>query len=477
MEARLTGAKRGALDDVSDALNRSGEPATQRMIVTCDNHPCPVASRACPGQRHRSTPSEAAQLEKAHTTTFRQEVGQDVDATEADMDRTPDTVRARPAPSPGAMRLDSQPRLCAHAWPGPSGQAPQIMPSGVSSALRDRAARLAPTTDGVFDRTVGRPLARVITDGLLIEVQQAVDNTGDAAEPKLSGLARKRLMAWVVVDVLRSPLVLPRPAADKVGGRIWKQAQRVSAAVTAVADTATNERDAAHAAAAADPSLERGLAADLAAIDTTERLALDKLLTEVYTGFTELELVPPMPSVESVPPMPSVAFEVPTAAPAPPMPSGAAEPVPRCDGVRYEYLLSDTSDLEVPAVPPDLSASLNSDVLQMLAERNRTCMAGEDADKWWSFCLPSLACTLARQLSSARSDFSRTEALRKEAWDYAESLHVRHQDELAEVQADYAEIEAENSELLRENEELHRQLTISQAETAILAKVLGQKDM
>ena len=75
-------------------------------------------------------------------------------------------------------------------------------------------------------------------------------------------------------------------------------------------------------------------------------------------------------------------------------------------------------------------------------------MAGEDADKWWSFCLPSLACTLARQLSSARSDFSRTEALRKEAWDYAESLHVRHQDELAEVQADYAEIEAENAELL-----------------------------
>ena len=67
--------------------------------------------------------------------------------------------------------------------------------------------------------------------------------------------------------------------------------------------------------------------------------------------------------------------------------------------------------------------------------------------------------------------------MRKEAWDYAESLHVRHQDELAEVQADYAEIEAENSELLRENEELHRQLTISQAETAILAKVLGQKDM
>ena len=131
----------------------------------------------------------------------------------------------------------------------------------------------------------------------------------------------------------------------------------------------------------------------------------------------------------------------------------------------------------MPAVPPDLSASLNSDVLQMLAERNRTCMAGEDADKWWSFCLPSLACTLARQLSSARSDFSRTEALRKEAWDYAESLHVRHQDEFAEVQADYAEIEAENSELLRENEELHRQLTISQAETAILAKVLGQKDM
>ena len=179
--------------------------------------------------------------------------------------------------------------LVAHALGWPDAQAPRIVPTEVSSALRARAERLVSTTDGVFERSDGRPLAYLITDGMLMRVQQAVDDTGDAAEPKLSGLARKRLMAWVVVDVVCSPVVLPKASADKAGGRIWMQAKRVSAMVTTTSDTATSNRDAAHAAAAADPSLEAGLAAELAEIDATEQVAIDRLLTEVYTGFTELE--------------------------------------------------------------------------------------------------------------------------------------------------------------------------------------------
>jgi hypothetical protein len=104
-------------------------------------------------------------------------------------------------------------------------------------------------------------------------------------------------------------------------------------------------------------------------------------------------------------------------------------------------------------------------------------MAGAGADEWWSFGLPTLACNLARQPANAETDLSREEALRKEAWGYAERLHVRHQAELTEVRADYELTVAKvvNSELISENEELRRQLSISQAETAVLAKVLGQK--
>ena len=104
-------------------------------------------------------------------------------------------------------------------------------------------------------------------------------------------------------------------------------------------------------------------------------------------------------------------------------------------------------------------------------------MAGAGADEWWSFGLPELACNLACQLANAETDLSREKALCKKAWGYAERLHVRHQAELTEVRADYELTVAKvvNSELISENEELRRQLSISQAETAVLAKVLGQK--
>ena len=100
MEARLTGSKRGALVDVSDTSDRSGAPATPHVPMICDYHPCPIASRACPGQRHCSTASEAAQPQKAPSATLRHEVEQDMHASEVDTNRTPSTVRAHPVRRP-----------------------------------------------------------------------------------------------------------------------------------------------------------------------------------------------------------------------------------------------------------------------------------------------------------------------------------------------------------------------------------------
>ena len=144
-------------------------------------------------------------------------------------------------------------------------------------AIRESAERLLSTKDGVFDRSGGRALAKKITDGLLIDIQEAVNGAADAATPILSGLGRKRLMAWVVIDVVRSPVVLDRTAADKAGGRIWLQAQRVSAARIAIADGAAKKGAAARAAAAADPNLEAGLATKLAAVDAAEKLKVSEL--------------------------------------------------------------------------------------------------------------------------------------------------------------------------------------------------------
>ena len=76
-------------------------------------------------------------------------------------------------------------------------------------AVEESVERLLSSTSGDFERSVGRPLFKDITDGLLIEIQQVVIKAGNAALPKqLSQLAQKRLMLWVVLDSLRSPVVL-----------------------------------------------------------------------------------------------------------------------------------------------------------------------------------------------------------------------------------------------------------------------------
>ena len=126
------------------------------------------------------------------------------------------------------------------------------MPAKAQQAVEESVERLLSSTSGEFERSVGRPLFKDITDGLLIEIQQVVIKAGDTALPKpLSQLAQKRLMLWAVLDSLRSPVVLSGADADRAGGRIWKQAQRVSAAISSTATACASRREAAAAAGAA----------------------------------------------------------------------------------------------------------------------------------------------------------------------------------------------------------------------------------
>ena len=161
-------------------------------------------------------------------------------------------------------------------------------------AVEESVERLLSSTSGEFERTVGRPLFKDITDGLLIEIQQVVIKAGDAALPKpLSQLAQKRLMLWVVLDSLRSPVVLSGADADRAGGRIWKQAQRVSAVISSTVTAFASQREAACAAVAAYSHSQAALVTELTAIDAGEKLRLDELRYEVYTGLHEVAAVVP----------------------------------------------------------------------------------------------------------------------------------------------------------------------------------------
>jgi len=206
------------------------------------------------------------------------------------------------------------------------------MPAKVQQAIRESVERLLPTQDGNFVRSAGRPLFKEITDDTLIEIWQAVREAGDAAQPKpLSGLAQKRLMIWVVVDCLRSPVVLQKDPALKAGDRIWCQAKRVSDKLDTIALMRASQRDTARAAAATDSNLEAGLATELAAINAAEETQCDNLRREVYTGLYEVAADP-----DAAP------------APAPPIDpliDDTAIPTPSTStGVRYAWL--------IPSSPP-----------------------------------------------------------------------------------------------------------------------------
>ena len=334
------------------------------------------------------------------------------------------------------------------------------MPAKVQRAVEESVERLLSSTSGAFERTVGQPLFKDITDGLLIEIQQVVIKAGDAALPKqLSQLAQKRLMLWVVLDSLRSPVVLNGAAADKAGGRIWVQARRVSAAISSTAAAYASQREAAREATAANPDSQVALVTELAAIDAGEKLRLNELRYEVYTGLHEVLAV------------------VPDAAPSqvlkdPPKPHDTAIPTPSSTGVRYPGLIrepSPTEPLPIPPIPPDLASSLSRDAVQLLFNEMGTSMEGEAPDAWWKYGLPWYVNRLTRQLADSVSEVARAQ----------EDLNA--QKKLTAAYTSNCDRMISNSEQLvreveQQNEELSKELELAQAKVEVLSEVLSRKN-
>ena len=284
---------------------------------------------------------------------------------------------------------------------------------------------------------------------------------GDAAQPKLSQLAQKRLMLWVVLDSLRAQVVLSGAAADRAGGRIWKQAQRVSAAISSTAAACASRREAAAAAAgaaaAADPDSQAALVMELAAIDAGEKLRLNELRYEVYTGLHEVHDAAPAPAphVDRPKPPDTVLTSPDTAIPAP----------TTSTGVRFPWLIHPNA---TPPLPADLVASLTPDGLQLLFSGWTDSMQGRDPGEWWSY-LPNLVNRLTCELAQANA------ARRLLELQQYEQLRLLTRAAAASEPAD-----DHRDEMIRECETdiyiLTDELAASEAKVEVLSEVLSRKN-
>ena len=318
------------------------------------------------------------------------------------------------------------------------------------TSVRETVERLLLVVDGTFARSPGLRLVDEITDDLLIEIRKDVISAGNAAQPKpLSGLAQQKVMLWVVIDAVRSPVVLSGADLSRAAGRIWKQAARVSEALSVTAKEHAYRRDAARAAAAADQGLAAGLPMQLAAISAAEEERCDKLRREVYEGLTELAAAPddaPAPALIE-----------------PPKPHNTAITTLSSTGVRYPHAIPylRPAELEVPAIPADLVAQLNRDTVQRLFSDYSTHMEGSDPEDW-STWLPSLVNKLTRELASDRALYERR------------LDDAAHQLRTAGAIRDVALEELRACEI--ESDDLNTKLVRSEAKVEVLSEVLSRKN-
>ena len=152
----------------------------------------------------------------------------------------------------------------------------------VTAALRQRAQRLLPFTEGNFTASGPPSLLDALTDASLVVASGIVSEEAR----RLSGKAQLRLLAWLLADARGATTPIDKKLAETVGKRLDAQVKRVRSAIDEARSTAEQQRAEARAAAALigqEVSAEK-----LAAIDATERQALDAPNKEVYVGFWEL---------------------------------------------------------------------------------------------------------------------------------------------------------------------------------------------
>lgn len=234
-----------------------------------------------------------------------------------------------------------------------------------SEALRRVANRLLPYPGGDFEPSPPPHLFDMITDEFIVVAVAAIEAVMAEQQPRPSGKAQYRLLAWAVADSRGATTPLDKALAETVGKRLDRQAKKVRGDLANVSAAARVARLELSAAESNPLARQQGMAA----IDAEERSKLESLRAEIYVGFHELEaLLPGAEKCEeaaSQAPALAAAMQVATAA----LPQNKAPPV-------------------LPAIPPDLASKLGPEGVQYLWDYVHEQRTYPRCSEDWSKSLP-----------------------------------------------------------------------------------------
>ena len=151
------------------------------------------------------------------------------------------------------------------------------------------AERILTSPDGNFKPSPPPQLLDELTDEDIAVAVDVVEAVVTKQQPRPSGRAQFRLLAWTVADARGAAAPLDMAVAEAVGKRLDRQAKRVRDAMKAVSAGAREARLQLSGGMADPATLKEGIAA----VDVEERSRLEALRAEVYVGFHELNALLP----------------------------------------------------------------------------------------------------------------------------------------------------------------------------------------
>ena len=159
----------------------------------------------------------------------------------------------------------------------------------LSEALEKLTQRILTFPEGKHEPSAPVQLLHQLTDEILVLAADAVEKVMAKQQPRPSGKAQFRLLAWMVADARGATTLLEKALAETVGKRLDRQAQKVRGDISAVRAAAREAR----LRATGDTDDRAATQPLVAAIDADERTKLQSLREEVYVGFHELESLLP----------------------------------------------------------------------------------------------------------------------------------------------------------------------------------------
>ena len=287
-----------------------------------------------------------------------------------------------------------------------------------TEAFRRLVKRILTSLDGKFEASPPPQLLKELTDEDIIVAVDAVEAVVAEQQPRPSGRAQFRLLAWTVADARGAVRPLDMAAAEAVGKRLHRQAQRVRDAMDAVSADAREAR------------LQLTDAQGVPAIDAQEQSRLESLRAEVYVGFHELEALLPG---DAAPPVHV----------AEPVHAVLAAALESADIASKLAAATQTAEENIPPIPAELALCLGRDGVQALWDHRmymhepcERCPITDSKD--WYDLLPGL---VGQTLLDSRIAYQEGRIDGLEAAVHSEALLDKAQEQVKQLQARVRELE------------------------------------